>query len=167
MSEQGKNANHMPFFTWGMLLMGMLSYGLILFLVGGMEESETFGQGFPVELFWGLVVASIVMVPAIKVVREKLFFRDFKSLSFEDSNFADPYFTVSITTWAMAEAIAIFGFLLSLLSGEMIYFIGFALPSIVLFLIYRPQLGSLKEDYEKRLKEAKGSSADPYSGKGW
>ena len=48
------------------------------------------------------------------------------------------YFTACIVSWALCESIAIFGLVLSFLSGEPKYFVPFGALSLVNFAIYRP-----------------------------
>jgi hypothetical protein len=48
----------------------------------------------------------------------------------------------------MSEAVAIFGFVLSMLSHEVAYYLAFAAPAVLLYLVFRPQLARYEAEFE-------------------
>ncbi len=69
-------------------------------------------------------IFSVTMVVAIFAGRRFLFFRRFKTGDFETiKKLRVKYFTTCIVTWALAEAIAIYGFVLAILSEDIAHFV--------------------------------------------
>lgn len=136
--------------VWGGLVMSLSSYLLALMVVlPTMEEGGGQDVGMMAMV---LGAAGFSMIPAILILRKILFFRKYDEGGFETPDqLKGAYFTVGIVSWAMSEAIAIFGFLLTFLSGEMIYFGIGAGVALILMLVFRPQDERLLEEYSRRV----------------
>jgi F0F1-type ATP synthase membrane subunit c/vacuolar-type H+-ATPase subunit K len=125
------------------LLVSVGTYGLIVFLI---TNNQTPKELDPIMLY-ALAGAAATTMVMIVVLRGKLLppTREAHSLSEpipEDEQVKQALgrlFTASIITWALCESIAIYGLVLSFISFQPKYFLGFAAASLVNFVIYRPQ----------------------------
>lgn len=96
-------------------------------------------------LFAGLAV---ILVGFTVFYRRQQFFEPMKRGDFKHvEDLAARYQTACILTWSLCEAIAIFGFVLSILSMELVYFYYFAGPAVLLMLYFRPRLDTLAEQW--------------------
>ena len=141
-----------PVVVWGGLMMGMITYFVVLVIITAdgagtdADNLELVNALSPI-----LFGVSVILIPVIFFLRKLLFFKRFEEGGFGSvTELKGAYFTASIVSWALAEAIAIFGFLLSFLSYELIYYLaGFGL-SAALFLALFPREDKLIEEYKRK-----------------
>jgi hypothetical protein len=125
------------------LLVSVGMYGAIIFVI---TNNQTPKELDPTMLY-ALAGAAVTTMVMIVVLRGKLLppTREAHSLNEpipEGENVQKALgrvFTASILTWALCESIAIYGLVLSFVSFQPKYFLGFAAASLVNFVIYRPQ----------------------------
>ena len=149
--------------VWGALLVSVFIYGGVVSFAGADEPKSA------EELQMFLIVFSAIAageIPVIFVLRKMLFFDKLDDRDFDDrGDVADNYFTASIITWALCESIAIYGFMLAFLSGEVIYYFPFAAVAVAMMLYFRPQLGAQLEAFGGGGSEEPDSS-DEETGEG-
>lgn len=122
------------------LVMSTCIYGAIAFVVARtplrMEMVIAYALGGCALMIMGIipVLRSRVMPPTREAhsLDEKVPENDAVAAALQK------YFTACILSWALCESIAIFGLVLSFLSGEPKYFVPFGALSLVNFAIYRP-----------------------------
>ena len=70
--------------------------------------------------------------------------------------------SLGVATWAMGEAPAIFGFMLTFMSGDIRYVVGFAVYSLVNMNIFRPRYNAFESQVKRfhRHLEMRGRSID-------
>lgn len=140
-----------PIIVWGALLFSVATYLLVLVLVTADTEGFEAPDAETVPLLLStFIFAGLFTAIGALFVRRFLFFAPFEKGKFETrSSFDGAYFTMSIITWAMSEAVAIFGFLLAIMTYELEYFVYFAVPSVLLLLFFRPTLMALDDRYRR------------------
>ena len=148
---------------WVAMVLSMVIYPVLAYMfitrsvMGGFDQTEV--------LFVALAVASAALFLAQVFVRTllsdgKLFPRiiDKQLTSGSEVSMNDEHLgglvlqehqSLGIASWAMGEAPAIFGFVLTFMSGDIRYVIGFAVYSLVNMNIFRPRYGSLKEQVKR------------------
>lgn len=145
-SDEGAPDPQLAWIVWGALVLSIPVYGAVLVLApmeGGAEPEL-------LRLFrLALPLAAAAEIVAIVVVRKVMFFGPLEEGEFEDlDELHQGYFTTSIVTWALAESIAIYGFVLSFLGAPLAYFWGFAVVAILLDLYYRPDFDGIESTFE-------------------
>ena len=128
---------------WAAMLISMVIYGVVLMII------DT-GPSQPVEttqmLAMVLGVVSVAEIGGMFYLRKITFFNRLNDGQFDDEqSLLSAYFTTSIFTWALAESIAVFGFVVSFLSGNILYFAGFAFFAAAAMLRFRPQHAAILE----------------------
>ena len=164
-----KQQQFISLIVWGSLIGSLFIYLVLVLAVfhGRAPAVEVDGQsvGAMVLLF---ALMSAAQVGALFYLRPTLFFHKFEEGRFSSMNeLTGGYFTMSIVTWALSEAVAIYGFTLSVLSSNAIYYVAFMVPSLGLFLLFRPNLTSLGERYLDEFGaslESEGTSSAPDEG---
>lgn len=70
--------------------------------------------------------------------------------------------SLGVASWAMGEAPAIFGFMLTFMSGDIRYVVGFAVYSLVNMNVFRPRYGPFKKQVKRfrRHLEMRGYNVD-------
>ena len=123
--------------VWGAMLFSLVIYGVVLRFI------EPTGEMDPSQLQMMLMAFSVVSATEIGVIfflRNLLFFGRIEDGEFDDRDeVAQGYFTTSVITWALCEAIGIYGLVLSMLTGDITYFLAFGLVGGALMLYFRPQ----------------------------
>ncbi len=143
--------------TWGALFMSLIIYMVVLFIITGNPENAPEPDPELISTlriaFGGVAVAEII---GLFVARKAMFFDKLSG----DNAFASlekmrgTYMTTCILSWALAESVAIYGFVLSFLSYELIYYEVFFVPAAVLYIAFRPQLGKVEKRYlENQISE--------------
>lgn len=130
---------------WGALLASLPAYGGVLPILETQQsmDPETFQM-----MLIGLAVAAVSEIPVIFVLRKMLFFGKLENGDFEDREaVGQQYYVTSIVTWALCESIAIYGFVLSFMSGKLIYYPAFAAVGAALMILFRPKLNEQLEAF--------------------
>lgn len=146
------------FIVWGALLFSILVYGGVLaFLISSADPEMASDDP---ELLQTLTLAfglTALVTAGIAIYFRKDFTKKLEQGQFvESDNILELYFTPCIISWALSEAIAIYGFVLGLLSYEFIYFIAFAGPGFILMLAMRPQTRAIQEKADE-IRKKKGA----------
>lgn len=147
-----KEKNLMIWVIWAALAGSLFMYLFVLVYLGQTGEAPDDVNMDLVEtmtyIFAGVSVLEVVI---LRFLRSTLFFRCYEAGEFESKQeVASAYHRMSIVTGSMALSVGIYGFVLSILTYELIYFAGFMVPSLALFIILRPRLLSVVEEYETR-----------------
>jgi hypothetical protein len=121
---------------WGALLLSLGTYAYVLFTLSKQWESPfDFTQH---EFFYPLLGVSFI-IALVSYFLPNLMEKNIRSNKPED--ILKKLLTVNIIRWALVESIAVFGFVLSFLCQSMDAFLYFLIPSLCLFIIYRPKFG--------------------------
>jgi F0F1-type ATP synthase membrane subunit c/vacuolar-type H+-ATPase subunit K len=128
-NEEQKKVVRIIYFA---LLASMFIYGFVLIKVGknGMEYSEKYQNYFFV--FLGL---SIIMSLGSIFFHKKAYIKGINHQQF---------FSMNVISWALNESICIYGFVLSFLSGQILYYIGFTIWAVSANLMMRPRFDSFE-----------------------
>lgn len=146
-----KNRKFMFWLIWAAML------GMLFVYLGLAVYLGELGDG-PDEVDWELVSMLLYVFAAVSVLdvafaigfRIFSFFRKLDAGEFDSSDtVANKYFRISIITWVLVEAVAIYGFVLFILSYELNYYLAFMAPALVLMVIYRPKLGAIVDRWRK------------------
>jgi F0F1-type ATP synthase membrane subunit c/vacuolar-type H+-ATPase subunit K len=129
--------------VWAAMLMSMVVYGVVLMVIDiDPSQSPETSQMFAM-VFGGV---ALVEIGVMFYLRKSTFFDRLNDGKFDDEqSLLSAYFTTSLLTWALAESIAIYGFVVSFLSGNILYFAGFAFFAAAAMLRFRPQHAALLE----------------------
>lgn len=151
MDEYGvKEQNKVVWIVWFALIAALGTYLLVIWLLAeGGEAPVQENIDNATTLLPILAALGAAQLLALFVVRPIFFFRRYREREFDTPReLSGAYFTMSIVTWAMVEAVAIYGFVLSILTYDMIYYMGFAIPALVFMIVFRPNLVRLVEEYQ-------------------
>lgn len=137
---------------WAALLAAIFIYYVVMyFMVQAGDAPEDPDMSMITTMTGAFAAVSVMQGIGASVVRNAMFFRRFEAGGFESLlQLNAVYLTTSIVTWALVEAIAIYGFVLSILTYELIYIQAFSVPAVILMLFYRPRLVPLAEEYQSR-----------------
>lgn len=134
---------------WGSMLAGIFGIVAVGFVVAHgevptEEQLESARTLFPI-----MVSTTIADIVALFYMREVLFLKGYKEGLFETkSSLAKQYRVASIVQWSLGQAVAIYGLVLTILTMETLYVLGFAAPALLLHLYLRPQLRQKVEGYK-------------------
>ncbi len=138
--------------VWAAMLGSLALYFVTLWILG-QDASEIGADDAELVSMLTVVFAtiSVTMLGAIFAGRNFLFFRKFKAGDFDTlKQLRASYYIACIITWALVEAIAIYGFVLALLSEDINRFVWFAAPAALLFVFFFPKQSSLLKEYQQR-----------------
>ncbi|QDG49402.1 hypothetical protein FIV42_01210 [Persicimonas caeni] len=147
---QNQSATMTLWIMWGAMLFALIMFGVVLFVLTQNKDGFTPPEPDLIQTltitFSGLSVAEL---GAIYFLRKLTFFSKLKYHAFESlDELRDGYKTASILSWAFCEAIAIYGFVLGVMTYDPTYYLYFAPPAVLLFLLLRPQLGRYEKDFK-------------------
>lgn len=130
---------------WGTLLFAMAMYGVMTQFIGSNDPMPASSlQTFII----ALSVVSVSEVPVIWFLRQTMFYKRLDDRNFSNiDDLQQAYFTTSIITWALCESIAIYGFVLAVMSSQVVYYFPFALAGAILMLLFRPNLRQAVDSY--------------------
>ena len=173
MVQDPAGLSHRQVFTvlqiiWGAMVFSIGIYGVVLWMVpdlpGGMER-----PGGPAAVL-GVVSAGLFILQARlyrNLTDEKLFPRilDLGSWGLRPEAaarlqelkvperglqlIAQAHMVFGVLIWALAEAVAVFGLFLSLVSGDLRFMGGFGLASILMMLRFRPRRDAFEEQIRR------------------
>ena len=96
-------------------------------------------------ILYALIAVSICIVIASLVLRQKRFFSPMiKSKETFEKDFSRESFNSAIIVNSMIVAIAIYGLIFFFLSGQIEYLFYFAIPSVMLYILIRPNYSLLE-----------------------
>lgn len=122
---------------WGGMLFSLGVYAGVLIAVPRpdampWEELQT--------MLIALSAVAVAEIPMIIFLRKMFFFVRLVDGDFDDEEELEAgYFTTSIISWALAESIAIYGFVLAFMGGMIDLYYPFAVTSTALLLLFRYQ----------------------------
>ena len=125
-------------------LMGALGmYAYVAFMIAGAQEPRPLPD-IMLPVFIAMGAGAMVMIPILRgkllpPMKEATSLNDTVPENEQTRAATAKLFSASIVTWALCESIAIYGLVLSFMTAEPKYFLGFAAASLVNFLIYRPR----------------------------
>lgn len=127
----------------------LVAYLTVTIMIAGNSEPPTAESLKLVDLlsvvFAGLAV---IHMGAIYWLRKILFFRRYEAQEFESPTaVVGAYFTASMVSWALAEAVAIYGMVLAVLAQDPIRYVAFMIPSAIALVLLRPQTKKLVSGY--------------------
>jgi len=134
--------------VYGVLLASLLIYGRIAFQVAAAEAGPSPSAADLQPMLIGLVIVSVLITVAVIPLVRRFALPPRRPPSPEavaapSTPATDAalrrLFTVQVTSWAFAEAIAIYGLILSFLSHEPAYYLYFTLGALLNFALYRPR----------------------------
>lgn len=135
---------------WGALIASLFAYLMVLYFT---LEAGDIPSDEDLELV-GLLTKIFLAVAVLEVFAIFWLRRNF-SRKVTNRKFASPhqvqnnYFTLGLIVWSLAEGIAIYGFILSLLAIDLFYFLAFAAPALLVMLATPPRLRAVMDDYER------------------
>jgi hypothetical protein len=136
---------------WGSLLAFIGFYGVLTQVI---EVSNEMESGTLTTMTFTLGIFAAGEIPVIWVLRRMTFWSRLEDGVFEDSEaVGQAYFTACILSWALCESIAIYGFVLAFLSGDVIYYIPFAAIGASLMVVFRPDLAGVLEKHREQSAE--------------
>lgn len=158
--KQGQSPRITIWIIWGSMLSTLFIYALVLFMVTKNADGFTPPEPDLVRMlllvFGGI---SLSEVGAIFMLRKTTFFNRLEKGAFDTlEKLRGAYQTTCILSWGLTESIAIYGFVLAFLTHDLTYYLYFAPPAIVLFLVLRPQLARHEEALEAELSQASSDS---------
>ena len=127
--------------VWGTMLFSMVIYSLVPAMIPPPSDHEPMelARGNPPKIAMILGVASLILVPMLFSLRSRMFFDPLGEEFQPGSQGAHKaYFTMSLTSWTLCEAVGIFGFATYLLTYTLEWSIPFVILGILLLLIFRP-----------------------------
>lgn len=135
------------FIIWGSLLFSILVYGGVLsHLISSPDSELTRSEPDLIQTLTLAFTFISILIVGIAIYFRRDFIKKLEQGQFVDvEDPAQAYFTPCIISWALSEAIAIYGFVLGILSLEFIYFVAFAGPAFILMLALRPQVQAIRE----------------------
>lgn len=158
--QQEKSTTVTLWIMWGAMLFALIMYGVVLFMLT--QNKDGFTSPEP-DLIKTLIITfsgvSVAELGAIYFLRKLTFSSKLENHAFETlDELRDGYKTASILSWAFCEAIAIYGFVLGVMTHDPTYYLYFAPPAVILFLLLRPQLGRHEKDFEAAQSKASEST---------
>lgn len=143
----------MMWFVWASLLASVFIYGVVGYIVTS-DPSEALNSEVVPTLFPIFVMLSVMILPLALFLRKMMLYGPLENGAIENlEQLRARAFTPYMISWALSESVAIYGFLLTFLSFNMDYYFGFTAWSIVLFAIFRPNMGALEEKFYRRHPE--------------
>ena len=161
--DQNTGSNLTLWIMWGAMLFSLAIYAVVLVILTG--KSQNFEPLAPQKLATlrlALGGMAVIEIAAVFGLRKFLFFDKLNA----SDGFADltkmrgSYWTVSILSWGLSEAVAIMGFVLSVMTHELIYYAIFAAPAVVLFILFRPKHKAYKEQFLQSRPDDATSQSD-------
>jgi len=130
---------------WGALLFAMAMYGVMTQFISSDDPMPASSlQTFII----ALSVVSASEVPVIWFLRRTMFYKRLDDGTFSNiDDLQQTYFTTCIIIWALCESIAIYGFVLAVMSSHVTYYFPFALAGAILMLFFRPNLQQAVDAY--------------------
>ena len=154
MEDEREHHGTILWLVWGTMLFSMVIYTLVPSMIPPPPDHQPMeiARGNPPKIALVLGIASLVLVPMLFSLRSRMFFEPLGEEYQPGTDEAhDAYFTMSLTSWALCEAVGVFGFAVYLLTYTLIWSIPFVILGILLLLIFRPvpELASETADEEE------------------
>ena len=142
---------------WGGMFGSLVIYGLVLSIVSPESAKDPSTIRIMAMSMGGM---SLAMIGGMFFLRKTMFFGPLEDGAFDDrQGVRQKYFTVSIITWALSEAIAIYGLVLSFLSGQLVFYGAFAAVGATLMVRFRPQLADILDQFGDPDADSSGARA--------
>jgi hypothetical protein len=154
MTEQNDSDPMVLCLVWGALLFSMLIYVFVPVSIPPPPEHVPIevAQGNPPKIAVILGIASLILIPTLYRMRDRMFFSPLGEECYPGTVEARAaYFKMSMTTWVMCEVVGVFGFAVYFLTYELVFSVPFAVLGILLLLMFRPdpaaaEQGDVDED---------------------
>lgn len=145
---------------WGAMLFSIVIYSVVLTMVTGNPDAIAPDPDIAVQLSYILAGLGFGLVAMTFIARQVMLHKPLADGKFDSlTKLRGAYLTVSIISWALAEAIALFGFVLSFLSHNLDYYMAFAPAGILMLLLTRPQARRIEEQFEVSQSSEKSPGA--------
>ena len=146
-AESNGNPTMTVWILWAAMLMSLGIYGVVLEIRPAPENPQPLNE----VMLYAFIAVSVSELVVIFVLRHTTFFSKLEKGDFESvEQLKSAYLTTAIMTWALCESIAIFGFVLSILTGDIIYYFPFGGAGAVLMIYFRPQLSRWIAEFEEK-----------------
>ncbi len=161
MKQQKPASPLIVWIVWGAMLMTLVIYLVVLYVVVGMDSTPQPAARSIDTLRLAFGAIGLTTVGAVFWLRRITFFTPFRNGTIDTADaLSAKYFSTCILSWAMSEAVAIDGFVLTMLSHQLMYYAIFAAPSVILYLLFRPRLTHYLDEFEAR-KQAERQTHQP------
>jgi len=130
---------------WWAMCFSQLVYIYVVYTMSKTPPAEA-PPGVPVGMFVALLVVSITMAIGTILYRRRALVRPIQSgqLDLTTKEGAAKAFTPFILNLVLSQAIAIYGLVLSIMSGQTSYTVGFVAAALALMYIHRPTSSDLQ-----------------------